>query len=550
MNDYDGKVVVGTELETKKVEAQIKKLERDLEIMANSLETDMKVPVELRMNNDERIKLESDIEKTKNRIISLKESMQNIDEKGNKMSEKISQGFNKGTKSLKKFALSLFSIGSIYATVSKASSAWLSEDTILAQKLQSVWIGLGALISPIIEKISTLMLKALGYLNEFVKALSGGKIDFIAKANTKALEKQAKAQKELNRQTYDFDEIRKKQESSTSTAGGLTSNGIDIPELDNRLVTKLQSLAKTLRENQVLVRNLGIALGITFGAIKIAQLVSNIGKLLGGVGTGLIGLSGILGTLTQIGVIAIGVSLLYTAMTGRDLINDLKEAYNGIKALNEIEQEQREANKKLLEDSLTIIEATNKELEKEGNSQERINQLEDIKKDNVEDIKKYLEDWQILYGLSEDEIKRINDALKDDKTSVDDIKKGIDNWSSGISSAKSGLSVFFEGLKSGWNGFKESWNNLFNGGSKSSKAYALGGIVTQPTRALIGEAGYPEAVVPMKSDYLSVLANEISKYSGSGSGNNSQVNVYLDGRLIQRQISKTDLNKRFNVNGG
>ena len=155
-----------------------------------------------------------------------------------------------------------------------------------------------------------------------------------------------------------------------------------------------------------------------------------------------------------------------------------------------------------------------------------------------------------MYGLSEDEIKRINDALKDDKTSVDDIKKGIDNWSSGISSAKSGLSVFFEGLKSGWNGFKESWNNLFNGGSKSSKAYALGGIVTQPTRALIGEAGYPEAVVPMKSDYLSVLANEISKYSGSGSGNNSQVNVYLDGRLIQRQISKTDLNKRFNVNGG
>lgn len=550
MNDYDGKVVVGTELETKKVEAQIKKLERDLEIMANSLETDMKVPVELRMNNDERVKLESDIEKTKNRIISLKESMQNIDEKGNKTSEKISQGFNKGTKSLKKFALSLFSIGSIYATVSKASSAWLSEDTILAQKLQSVWIGLGALISPIIEKISTLMLKALGYLNEFVKALSGGKIDFIAKANTKALEKQAKAQKELNRQTYDFDEIRKKQESSTSTVGGLTSSGIDIPELDNRLVTKLQSLAKTLRENQVLVKNLGIALGITFGAIKIAQLVSNIGKLLGSAGTGLVGLSGILGTLTQIGVIAIGVSLLYTGLTGRDLINDLKEAYNGIKALNEIEQEQREANKKLLEDSLTIIEATNKELEKEGNSQERINQLEDIKKDNVEDIKKYLEDWQILYGLSEDEIKRINDALKDDKTSVDDIKKGIDNWSSGISSAKSGLSVFFEGLKSGWNGFKESWNNLFNGGSKSSKAYALGGIVTQPTRALIGEAGYPEAVVPMKSDYLSVLANEISKYSGSGSGNNSQVNVYLDGRLIQRQISKTDLNKRFNVNGG
>lgn len=550
MNDYDGKVVVGTDLDTKSIDAQIAKLEKDLETMVKTLETDMKIPVELRMSEDERLKLESDIEKTKNRIISLKESMQDAGEEGNKMNEKISKGFKKSTSTMKRFALSLFSIGTVYATVSKASSAWLSEDTALAQKLQNVWIGLGALVSPIIEKISDLMLKALGYLNEFVKALSGGRIDFIAKANAKALEKQANAQKELNRQTYDFDEIRKQQEQNAGVSAGISGGGISIPELDNRLVKKLQDLAKLLRENKELVKGLGIAFGIAFGAYKIASLLSNIGKLIGvaSAGTGLAGLGAILGTLAQIGVIAIGVSLLYTGLTGRDLINDLKEAYNGIKALNEIEQEQREANKKLLEDSLTIIEATNEELGKEGNSQERINQLEDIKKDNVEDIKKYLEDWQILYGLSEDEIKRINDALKDDKTSVDDIKKGIDNWSSGISSAKSGLSVFFEGLKSGWSSFKESWNNLFNSGSKGKKAYALGGIVTQPTRALIGEAGYPEAVVPMTGDYLSTLASEIGKYGGGSGG--GIVNVYLDGRLIQREMAKTTNNRNFNTNGG
>lgn len=550
MNDVDGKVVVGTELETKTVDAQITKLEKDLETMVKTLETDMKIPVELRMSEDERVKLESDIEKTKNRIISLKESMQDAGEEGNKMNEKILKGFKKSTSIMKRFALSLFSIGTVYATVSKASSAWLSEDTALAQKLQNVWIGLGALVSPVIEKISDLMLKALGYLNEFVKALSGGRIDFIAKANAKALEKQANAQKELNRQTYDFDEIRKQQEQNAGVSTGISSGGISIPELDNRLVKKLQDLAKLLRENKELVKGLGIAFGVAFGAYKIASLLSNIGKLIGvsSAGTGLAGLGAILGTLAQIGVIAIGVSLLYTGLTGRDLINDLKEAYNGIKALNEIEQEQREANKKLLEDSLTIIEATNEELEKEGNSQERINQLEDIKKDNVEDIKKYLEDWQILYGLSEEEIKRINDALKDDKTSVDDIKKGIYDWSPGISSAKSGLSVFFEGLKSGWNDFKKSWNNLFSGGSKGKKAYALGGIVTQPTRALIGEAGYPEAVVPMTGDYLSTLASEIGKYGGGSGG--GIVNVYLDGRLIQREMAKTTNNRNFNTNGG
>lgn len=550
MNDYDGEVVIGTDLDTKSVDAQVTKLEKDLETMVKTLETDMKIPVELRMSEDERVKLESDIEKTKNRIISLKESMQDAGEEGNKMNEKILKGFKKSTSIMKRFALSLFSIGTVYATVSKASSAWLSEDTALAQKLQNVWIGLGALVSPVIEKISDLMLKALGYLNEFVKALSGGRIDFIAKANAKALERQTKAQKELNRQTYDFDEIRKQQEQNAGVSTGISGGEISIPELDNRIVKKLQDLAKWLRENQELVKGLGIAFGIAFGAYKIASLLSNIGKLIGvaSAGTGLAGLGAILGTLAQIGVIAIGVSLLYTGLTGRDLISDLKEAYNGIRALNEIEQEQREASKKLLEDSLTIIEATNKELEKEDNSQERINQLENIKKDNVEDIKKYLEDWQILYGLSEEEIKRINDALKDDKTSVDDIKKGIYDWSPGISSAKSGLSVFFEGLKSGWNDFKKSWNNLFSGGSKGKKAYALGGIVTQPTRALIGEAGYPEAVVPMTGDYLSTLASEIGKYGGGSGG--GIVNVYLDGRLIQREMAKTTNNRNFNTNGG
>ena len=550
MNDADGKVVIKTELETKTVDAQIKKLEKDLDLMTKSLESDMKIPVELRMSEEERINLENDIEKTKNRIISLKESMQDVGNEADKTTTKISKGFKKGTTTLKRFALSLFGIHSMYRLASRASSAWLSQDTELAQKLQNVWLGLGALVSPVIEKISDLMLKALGYLNEFVKALSGGRIDFIAKANAKALEKQTKAQKELNRQTYDFDEIRKQQEQNAGVSTGISGGGISIPELDNRLVKKLQDLAKWLRENQELVKGLAIAFGVAFGAYKIASLLSNIGKLIGvaSAGTGLAGLGAILGTLAQIGVIAIGVSLLYTGLTGRNIIDDLKEIHNNIRALKDIEEEQKNAKLKGLEESLNLIEATNKALENTNITEERANQLLEIKKDNIEDVKKYLEDWQILYGLSEEEIKRINDALKDDKTTVDDIKKGINDWSPGISSAKSGLKVFFDGLKSGWDDFKKGWNNLFSGGSKGKKAYALGGIVTQPTRALIGEAGYPEAVVPMTGDYLSTLASEIGKYGGGSGGGN--VNVYLDGRLIQREMAKTRNNKNFNTNGG
>lgn len=538
---YDGKVVIATELDTKTVDAQINKLEKDLNIMVKSLKTDMQVPVELRMSEAERINLMSDIEKTKNRIISLKESMEDVGNTGNKMNDKISKGFKKGTNSLKKFGLSLFGIHSIYRLVSRASSSYLSQDVELAEKLKSVWTGLGSFFAPVLETISNLLLKGLGYLNVFIKALTG--IDYIAKANAKSLNKQAQAQKNLNRQTYDFDEIRKQQEASAGVSGGISSGGIEIPELDSKLVNKLQNLAKWLKENQTLVKALGIALGVTFGAVAIAKLLTNIGNLIGtaNTGTGLAGLSSLLGKLSQIGIIAIGVSLLYTGLTGRNIIDDLKEIHSNIQSLKSIEEEQKNAKIKGLEESLRLIEATNKELENTENTEYRTNQLLEIKKDNIEDIKKYLQDWEVLYSLNEDEIKRVNEALKDGDTTVNDIKKGIYDWTPGINSAKSGFAVFWDGIKSGI-------SDLFGGKSKKTKGYALGGIVTQPTRALIGEAGYPEAVVPMTGDYLSTLASEIGKYSSGGYGGN--VNVYLDGRLIQRQMAQTESNKKFTTNGG
>lgn len=58
--------------------------------------------------------------------------------------------------------------------------------------------------------------------------------------------------------------------------------------------------------------------------------------------------------------------------------------------------------------------------------------------------------------------------------------------------------------------------------SKGYKPFAQGGIVTRPTRALIGEAGYPEAVIPLKG--------------GNG------VKVDMDGgfRILQRGIERLE----------
>ena len=74
---------------------------------------------------------------------------------------------------------------------------------------------------------------------------------------------------------------------------------------------------------------------------------------------------------------------------------------------------------------------------------------------------------------------------------------------------------------------------------------AKGGVISQPTQAIIGEAG-KEAVLPLENnlEWLDRLSEMISsKISGSGS-----VYVYLDGKLIQRQIAKRNEQLGFATN--
>ncbi|MCI9247499.1 MAG: phage tail tape measure protein [Clostridia bacterium] len=75
---------------------------------------------------------------------------------------------------------------------------------------------------------------------------------------------------------------------------------------------------------------------------------------------------------------------------------------------------------------------------------------------------------------------------------------------------------------------------------------AKGGIIAQPTTAVIGEAGR-EAIVPLENNTegLELIADKIA----SKMGGNGIVNVYLDGKLIQRQMTKRSRQLAFARNG-
>jgi len=83
--------------------------------------------------------------------------------------------------------------------------------------------------------------------------------------------------------------------------------------------------------------------------------------------------------------------------------------------------------------------------------------------------------------------------------------------------------------------FKNLWNKNPIGIPTIPKL-ATGGVVNRPTRAIIGEAG-AERIIPLSQDaeWIEKVANAFANKVNNGGG---AVNVYLDGRLIQRQIEK------------
>lgn len=375
-----GKIRVNTELNTTKFDNKMDKLENDLDIakqkadqaeqkfvdLSNTLENFPKWKVD----TDEYRKLADNVDKAN---VSWQQATNKVDEYSNKIKEvslqqekaifdskgKSSVNATKLVKKLKRVGLALFSIRSAYTLVSKASSAYLSKDSELAEKLQSVWVGLGSFLAPLLEYLSNMLLKMVGYLNVFIKALTG--IDFVARANAKALNKQANAQKNLNKQMFSFDEINKLEDVSTSGANASGGSGlIELPELDDKMVKKLQDLAYWLKENWDLIKAVGIALGIAFGASKIAQLVGNISTLIGGGGKGIKGLTKSLNeipTLIKIGIIVGGVA--YT-------INTIKKIKKDTKNLNKQTESLREQMKEIYNEKWRKETDTNKTLEEQN----------------------------------------------------------------------------------------------------------------------------------------------------------------------------------------
>lgn len=444
MNNYDGKIVIGTQIDTKQFDAQIKNLENKL----NDVEASLQMASEDKtlFSTREIEEMEAEAEKLRNQIGQLRGDFK-------KQTAETDKGFDRNINKIKRLGLSLFAIRSSYALVSRASSAYLSQDTELAQKLQSVWVGLGTFLAPAIEGISNALLKALGYLNVFIKALTG--VDYIARANAKSLKKQADAQKQL---ATGIDEVTNLQESA---GGDKTSGLIEIPELDDRIVKKLQDLALAIKENEDALKLLGAAFVAALGYKAIKKIIDNIGWLVGSKGLGSIPRS-ISISLTLLGVTAIIAEITgikkdlneLDAFTGgankkaRQLGQDLYKDETDINKLLKDSSYRREVGLETLEKIETVegsIFGIDKNYLENISTGIKVNEgiLINLKKQyeqkklNKEEQKKVLENFIDQYNYN----SAIMKILKKNGIEVGEIEEITDNYADTINEIADGLGI-------------------------------------------------------------------------------------------------------------
>ena len=229
------------------------------------------------------------IKETKNDLKEVEENIESMDSKSRGIG--LRNMFDSATKSLKRFALSLFGIQSIWRILSKASRSYMEQNSQLANKMQAVWNGLGELLAPVINMLVNLFMKLLGYINVVTKALFN--FDFIAKANANTLKNYQKQANKTSKALAGIDELTNINQQTNQEDEG-PKGLLEVPELDPKIVKFLQDMAQALKDNWDWISKVLIGLGAVFGVSAVAGWIGNIAGLIGGTGVGLLGLAGAL----------------------------------------------------------------------------------------------------------------------------------------------------------------------------------------------------------------------------------------------------------------
>lgn len=296
-------------------------------------------------------KLNYDIAKAKEKIKELNEELKETNRleettgnSGSKMGRNIEKGLTKSTSTIKRFALSLFGIHSIWRLISRASSEAMATNEYQTSRLSVTWNALGQIMVPIIEKLITGFQYIAIAIAKVIQLFTG--YNALAKTTTKNIQSTTNAVKNMAKSLGGFDELTNidTEANGTGLASGLKSDLNALAEfqkkikqveefmeksgITNALIRIKEALkifwtevleplwTKTLSPMLKWLLDHPNVLATVFSIFLGGKLVAQIGKLLGSAsaGTGLLGLNKVLLSIAEIGVIAVTVYITKKAV--------------------------------------------------------------------------------------------------------------------------------------------------------------------------------------------------------------------------------------------
>jgi len=493
-----------------------------------------------------------------------------------------------------KMTMAIVGIRTAWSAVRRAVSLVSQYNPQIATDLQYMSYCIANLVAPAVQWLTRLLYTALSYINAIMQAWFG--VNIFANSSAKAFKKMqnsasgtAKATKEIQKSLQGFDEMNIMQDNSGNTGGG---TGVSTPSMDlSNMQGEVPTWLQWIIDNKDLI--LAVLAGITAGLISIkifgldpimasgiVLLISGIvyavqnlikylkdptwesfGGIIQGVGVAIMGLAVLIGSVP----LAVAGAIVLIVGTITKYWEQIKGFFqSGIDWL--------------VSKSDWIHEIFGDTI---GNIYDMfVNNLQNLLNsfDSIFKMVRGIFDGFIMFikGVFTGNWKMAWEGIKKIFTSIWEGIKGVffsvwNNIKNVVATVgKTVGNIIVNTFKAVVNGVLSAIENILNSPINSINGLigvinevpginlgylrtfnlprlAKGGVISQPTQAIIGEAG-KEAVVPLENnmEWLDMLADKLASKIGTSGG--SYI-INLDGRVIQRGQAKRKQELAFATNG-
>lgn len=233
----EGKIIIGTEIDTKSFDKEIAYLEAKL----NDVEATLQMASEDKtlFSTNEIRELEVEAEKLKNKLIVLYEKQSDI---GKIDLSKLSKGMSDIIGKVTKWGLALFGIRTAYSFIRSAVNEVVQQDELMKNQIEYMKYAVGTALKPVFEIILNVIYKIIAGIGSIIKLITG--INIFSKATANNFKNMNTSASALRKTLAGFDEMNViNQSGGTGLLGDISSQLDDLKDLS----TEVESMAKKIK---------------------------------------------------------------------------------------------------------------------------------------------------------------------------------------------------------------------------------------------------------------------------------------------------------------